>query len=140
MRERAAHNIYIKTAAEGGVPALVILLLMFYFAFRQSRRVFLDHPDPFAKTMARGAFGVTLSLFISNLTTASFQDTEVVLSFYVLTGMVAVLIRQGGTAEAAGPVETPRATRLKVNVARPKRGGLGPARSGRDSGRPVGDA
>jgi O-antigen ligase len=103
-RERSAHNAYIKTAAELGIPALVILILIFLSGLKQSRFVFLADPDPHIRWLARGVFGTTLALIVSNLTTASYQDTENMAYFYVLTGIVAVLRtqnKQGSYTEAA---------------------------------------
>lgn len=103
-RGRSAHNAYIKTAAELGIPALMVLILIFLLCLKQSRFVFLEHPDIDMKWLARGAFGVTLALILSNMTTASYQDTEIMAYFYVVTGIVAVLRTQiltGAEAEVA---------------------------------------
>jgi len=106
-RGRAAHNAYIKTAAELGIPALIVLLLTFYAALKHGWESYHGHKDPIVRWVARGLIGATIALACSNMTTSSFQDLEIMGYFWALVGIVlaagAISDNLGGEDQATAP-------------------------------------
>jgi len=82
------HNRYIEFLVEMGVVGLVLFLYLFYLAFKNAYRLYLDAEDKFLKGLGLGFAGTVVACIVANL----FGDrwTYVMLgSFYwVLWGLV----------------------------------------------------
>ena len=84
-----AHNTYLITAAEMGVPALVFLLLVFLAIFRVTAVVYRKHPDPFIQSTALGFLGGLSGLLMANMFGSRMNTTEVSGYFWILAALMA---------------------------------------------------
>jgi O-antigen ligase len=86
---RDAHNAYLITAAELGVPALLLLLLNFGLLFWLANRIYKRHPDPFVHATALGYLGGLSALLVANLFGSRLNTTEVAGYVWLLAGLMA---------------------------------------------------
>ena len=86
---RDAHNAYLITAAELGVPALLLLLVNFGLLFWLANRVYRRHPDPFVHATALGYLGGLSGLLVANMFGSRLNTTEVAGYVWVLAALMA---------------------------------------------------
>jgi O-antigen ligase len=86
---RDAHNAYLITAAELGVPALLLLLVNFGLLFWLANRIYKRHPDPFVHATALGYLGGLSALLVANLFGSRLNTTEVAGYVWLLAGLMA---------------------------------------------------
>jgi O-antigen ligase len=86
---RDAHNAYLITAAELGVPALLLLLVNFALLIWLANRVYRRHPDPFVHATALGYLGGLSGLLAANLFGSRLNTTEVAGYVWVLAALMA---------------------------------------------------
>ncbi len=104
-----AHNAYIITAAEFGIPALIFLIVILLIVYRLTVIVYRHHPDPFIRTTALGFLGGLSGLFMANMFGSRLNTTEVSGYFWILAALMArahLWVREGqktGEIEAYGP-------------------------------------
>jgi len=101
-----AHNAYIVTAAEFGVPALVFFIIVLLLLYRITVIVYRRHPDPFIRTTALGFLGGLSGLFMANMFGSRLNTTEVSGYFWILAALMArahlwVRTSQAGPRDAA---------------------------------------
>ena len=84
-----AHNTYLITAAEMGVPALVFLIFTFLAIFRITAVVYRHHPDPFIQATALGFLGGLSGLLMANMFGSRMNTTEVSGYFWILAALMA---------------------------------------------------
>ena len=88
-RTRDAHNAYLITAAEMGVPALVLLLVTFGHFFWVANRVHRRHPDRFVRATALGFLAGLSGLLMANMFGSRVNATEVAGYVWVLAALMA---------------------------------------------------
>jgi len=88
---RDAHNAYVKVAAEMGIPAacMMVLLLCSVLALGLSRYFRCEHP--FDRALALGLIGSVIGLIVSCLFGSRFSDDSLMGQFWMLVGSVRVL-------------------------------------------------
>ncbi len=101
-----AHNAYIVTAAEFGIPALVFFVIILLLLYRITVIVYRRHPDPFIRTTALGFLGGLSGLFMANMFGSRLNTTEVSGYFWILAALMArahlwVRASQAGPRDAA---------------------------------------
>jgi len=101
-----AHNAYIITAAEFGIPALVFFIIILLLLYRVTVAVYRRHPDPFIRTTALGFLGGLSGLFMANMFGSRLNTTEVSGYFWILAALMArahlwVRASQAGPRDAA---------------------------------------
>jgi O-antigen ligase len=84
-----AHNAYLVTAAEMGIPALVFFLLVILAIFRVTSVVFRRHPDPFVRAAALGFLGGLSGLLMANMFGSRLNTSEVSGYFWILAALMA---------------------------------------------------
>ncbi len=84
-----AHNAYIITAAEFGIPALLLFLLTVLVLFRITNVVYKRHPDPFIKATALGFLGGLSGLLMANMFGSRLNTTETSGYFWILAALMA---------------------------------------------------
>jgi O-antigen ligase len=85
----APHNSYLWAAAEGGVPALLLYFLFFWYAFKSLRQVERETREPDLHAMASG-LRIGLLVFLSFSFFAEFWLNIIT---YILVGMTIVIKR-----------------------------------------------
>ena len=84
-----AHNAYLITAAELGLPGLLLLLANFTFLFWIASRVYRRHPDPFVHATALGFLGGLSALLMANMFGSRLNTTEVASYVWILAALMA---------------------------------------------------
>lgn len=84
-----AHNAYLITAAEFGLPGLALLLLVILALFFVSSVVYRRHTDPFIRATALGFLGGLSGLLMANMFGSRLNTTEVSGYFWVLAALMA---------------------------------------------------
>ena len=110
---RDAHNAYLITAAELGVPALLLLLVNFALLIWLANRVYRRHPDPFVHATALGYLGGLSGLLAANLFGSRLNTTEVAGYVWVLAALMAradvdLTKQRLGLKKAESPTSTRR--------------------------------
>ncbi|HXI03607.1 MAG TPA: O-antigen ligase family protein, partial [Candidatus Saccharimonadales bacterium] len=85
---KASHNIYLKTGAESGIPALLALLYLIVALFRDAVRVYRKETDPAARALGIGAAAYLLALAMGAMMIDIFFQVEVNGQFWMLMAMV----------------------------------------------------
>ena len=83
-----AHNTYLIIAAEMGIPALIIFLIIIFMTIWNTYRLYSTTKDPFAKALALGYLGGLFGLLMSNMFGSRLDSQEVSSYFWILTALV----------------------------------------------------
>lgn len=83
-----AHNAYILTAAEFGIPALILFLLIVLCLFGITASV-RRHSDPFIRSAALGFLAGLTGLLMANMFGSRLNSTEVSGYFWILAALMA---------------------------------------------------
>ena len=83
-----AHNTYLIIAAEMGVPALLIFLLIICLVMRQTFLLYKTTADPFSKALALGFLGGLFGLLMSNMFGSRLDSQEVSSYFWILAALI----------------------------------------------------
>jgi O-antigen ligase len=108
---RDAHNAYLITAGELGLPGFVLLLANFGLLFWVASAVYRRHPDSFFHATALGFLGGLSALLMANMFGSRLNTTEVASYIWVLAALMAradVDLRRKPSASSV----VPRASRL----------------------------
>lgn len=84
-----AHNMYLVTAAELGIPALIFFLIAVVILFRMSHVVYKNHPDPFIKAVALGYLAGLSGMLMANMFGSRLNSNEVAGYFWVMAALIA---------------------------------------------------
>ena len=84
-----AHNAYIITAAEMGIPALIFFLSMLALLMWMTSYVYKNSDSPFIKTTALGFLGGLSGLLMANMFGSRLNTTEVSGYFWILAALMA---------------------------------------------------
>lgn len=110
-----AHNAYILTAAEFGIPALVLFLLIVLCLFGVTAAV-RRHSDPFIRSTALGFLAGLTGLLMANMFGSRLNSIEVSGYFWILAALMA-RASLWTTAERRQAKEVERLRRRKARVA-----------------------
>ena len=88
-RARDAHNAYLITAAEMGLPALTLFLATLVYLFWMSNQVYRRHPERFVRATALGFLGGLSGLLMANMFGSRVNATEVAGYVWVLAALMA---------------------------------------------------
>ena len=83
-----AHNTYLIIAAEMGIPALLVFLLIVFMVIWQTYLLYRTTKDPFAKATALGFLGGLFGLLMSNMFGSRLDSQEVSSYFWILAALV----------------------------------------------------
>ncbi len=83
-----AHNTYLILAAEMGIPALLIFLLIILLTFIQTYGLYRTTEDRFAKGLALGFIGGLFGLLMSNMFGSRLDSQEVSSYFWILAAII----------------------------------------------------
>lgn len=82
------HNTYLWIAAEMGLPALLIFILILWRFFSSARLLFRKTQDPFSKALALGFLGGFFGLLVTNIYGSRFAYAEAISYFWILTACI----------------------------------------------------
>lgn len=88
-----AHNTFLQTGAEMGIPAAVILAGLFVMIFLTARRGYLASRDVFLKACCLGLLGGLGGFVVSHLYVSRLDFPEITGYFWFLAGMSARIYR-----------------------------------------------
>jgi O-antigen ligase len=88
-RQMDAHNAYLILAAEQGIPALVLFILVLLVLFRVTVVVYRRHPDPFIRATALGFLGGLSGLFMANMWGSRVNTTETSGYLWIMAALMA---------------------------------------------------
>jgi putative inorganic carbon (hco3(-)) transporter len=83
-----AHNVYLLIAAELGIPALLLFLLLIGLAFREAWRLYRRGEDPFLRGLGLGLAAGIVGLVVTGMFGSRFNSFELVGYFWILTALV----------------------------------------------------
>ncbi len=86
--ERDAHNTYIIIAAEMGVPALLIFLLIIFILYKNTLWLYAKVRDPFVKAIALGMLGGLAGMIVANMFGSRLESEEVSSYFWIIAGLI----------------------------------------------------
>lgn len=90
---RDAHSAYLRLAVEQGLPALILLLLVFGLCGYMAIYVYRQSDDHFYRIFSAGYFGGLIGLIIANIFGSRFETNEITVQFWILTACLAVVYR-----------------------------------------------
>jgi putative inorganic carbon (hco3(-)) transporter len=85
-----AHNAFILIAAEMGLPALALVLVLLLSFLLTALRLYLKRRDPVDRSLALAFVGCCGGLVVSNMLGSRFQDESLISYFWILAGLLAV--------------------------------------------------
>lgn len=88
---RDAHNAYLLTAAELGLPGLAIMVLNMLSLLALAVYVYFTHQDPFDRGMALGFVGTMFAVVVSCVFGSRFSDDAVIGHFWLLAASIVVI-------------------------------------------------
>lgn len=88
-----AHNNFIDMAVDSGLLGLGIFIWLLITIYKVGFHIFKELEDGYFKGIAWGFLGSFTAFLIAGLTQYNFGDSEVVMLFYFLLGMVMVIPR-----------------------------------------------
>lgn len=93
-----AHNTYLILAAEMGIPALLMFLLILIVVIKNSWWLLKHTEDRYFKSFALGVLGGVFGLILVNMFGSRMNSEEVSAYFWLLSGLVmrAVIMRKKG--------------------------------------------
>lgn len=83
-----SHNTYLIIAAEMGIPALLVFLLIIGMMFWQALRLYQSTKDPFAKSFALGWLGGIFAMLISNMFGSRLDAQEVSSYLWIIAALI----------------------------------------------------
>ena len=96
IKEMDAHNTYLILAAEMGIPALIVFLLILLLVIKNSWWLLKHTEDRYFKAFALGMLGGIFGLLVANMFGSRLNSEEVSSYFWLLSGLVmrAVIMRK----------------------------------------------
>ncbi|MFB0527077.1 MAG: O-antigen ligase family protein, partial [bacterium] len=88
-----AHNNFVDVAVDSGLLGLGIFIWLLVTVYKVGFHIFKELEDGYFKGIAWGFLGSFTAFLIAGLTQYNFGDSEVVMLFYFLLGMVMVIPR-----------------------------------------------
>jgi len=88
-KQMDAHNAYLIVAAEQGIPALVLFILVLLVLYRVTVVVYRRHPDPFIRATALGFLGGLSGLFMANMWGSRVNTTETSGYLWIMAALMA---------------------------------------------------
>ena len=83
-----AHNTYLILAAEMGIPALLIFLLILFIMIKNARWLYLKSKDKFVRAFALGMLGCLFGLVMVNMFGSRLNSEEVGAYFWIYAGLI----------------------------------------------------
>lgn len=83
-----AHNTYLIIAAEMGIPALLIFLLIIVIAFWNTLQLYRKTKNNFSKAVALGFLGGLFGLLMSNMFGSRLDSQEISSYFWILAALI----------------------------------------------------
>ena len=83
-----AHNTYLIVAAEMGIPALLIFLLIIFIMIKNARWLYLKSKDKFVRAFALGMLGCLFGLVMVNMFGSRLNSEEVGAYFWIYAGLI----------------------------------------------------
>lgn len=90
---RDAHNTYLILAAEMGIPALIIFLIILLIMIRNSYWLYRQCNDKFIKAFALGLLGGLFGLLMVNMFGSRLNSEEVSAYFWIYAGLIMAAVR-----------------------------------------------
>jgi O-antigen ligase len=97
-----AHNAYILIAAENGLPALFLVLLVLVALATTAARVYFRHRYRVDRTVALAFLGTWVGLVVSCMLGSRFGDECLIAYFWILSALLAVTARMPAVPQAPG--------------------------------------
>ncbi len=88
IKEMDAHNTYLILAAEMGMPALVMFLIILMLVIKNSWWLLRHVEDKYFKAFALGVLGGMFGLLVANMFGSRLNSEEVSSYFWLLSGLV----------------------------------------------------
>ncbi|MCX6357557.1 MAG: O-antigen ligase family protein [Candidatus Aureabacteria bacterium] len=102
-----AHNTYILIAAEMGIPALVVFIVITFKLFNLSLAIYHYHPDKLYAGLGMGYATGMVGFWVANFFGCRFNTTETISYFWILAALLTLIHRSSPpvvSAPGAGPM------------------------------------
>ena len=101
VRESDTHNMYLYLTSQMGIPALIVLLLIFWRMYSHGMRLFRQSVDPFARSIGMGAAAMVTSIAVVNMFGSRMVDIAVTAYFWIYLAALAHLTAELREAKQA---------------------------------------
>lgn len=88
-----AHNTYLETAAEMGIPGLIVFLLFIFVIFKYSIHELIKNQNRYIKVMGAGALAGLSGLLAHGLVENVLYLTKIIIMFWIIIGFILILTR-----------------------------------------------
>lgn len=88
-----AHNTYLETAAEMGIPGLVAFLLFLFVLFKYSIKELIRQDDRYIRVMAAGALSGLAGVLFHGLVENILYLPRIIFTFWIMVSLVLTLFR-----------------------------------------------
>lgn len=97
-----AHNTYLQTAAEMGVPGLVVLSILIFILYKYSIKNLIKGKDNWIKFVAGGILSGLFAVFVHSFVDSIFFMPKTIITFWTLISFILVLMRISNSAKEIG--------------------------------------
>lgn len=97
-----AHNTYIETAAEMGIPGLIILLLFIFILYRYAIKKLIRGEDRYIKVVGAGILSGLAAILTQGAVENVLYLPKIIITFWTLVSFVLVLMRISNESREIG--------------------------------------
>ncbi|HET9932077.1 MAG TPA: O-antigen ligase family protein [Polyangiaceae bacterium] len=126
VHESDNHNMYLYLSSQMGVPAVVLLLLIFWRLYSAGVFVFRRNTDPFTRVIGMSAAAMAAAAFLVNMFGSRMVDICVTVHIWIMLAIIANL-RATTPATPAGEVSVDSRPRTWSDVRAEEERATGPA-------------
>ncbi|MDR7871275.1 MAG: O-antigen ligase family protein [Tissierellaceae bacterium] len=88
-----AHNTYLETAAEMGIPGLIAFLLFLFVSFKYGVKYLVKQDDKYIKVMAAGVLAGLGAVLFHGLVENILYLPKIIITFWIMVSLILTLLR-----------------------------------------------
>lgn len=88
-----AHNTYLETAAEMGIPGLVAFLLFLFVLFKYGIKILVKQDDKYIRVMSAGALSGLGGVLFHGLVENILYLPKIIFTFWIMVSLILTLLR-----------------------------------------------
>lgn len=88
-----AHNTYLETMAEMGIPGLIVLIVFIFILYKYSIKTLVKGQDRWTKIISAGVISGISALLAQGAVESVFYLPKIIITFWTLVSFILVLMR-----------------------------------------------